>query len=254
MRFLSAFALLLFLAVPAGANFTDSPNSYRVDSATGYTYVREAPRKAARALKRVRVAPAKAKAVKTSPAAPVALLEPEIMSVPTKTWMDRAFEMLQQNALRLRDFIDRKQEITSEVRPEYAPPRPWDTSLPRGIRNNNPGNIEASKWTQSQPGYIGSDGRFAIFDTRMNGFRAMEALLLKYAQEGRDTPIKIISKWAPASDCRKGKGCNPVGLYAMSVAKELGVTIHTPLDMKVPHIRSRTAYAMAKFENGPSSL
>src|SRR5690242_1113584 len=33
-----------------------------------------------------------------------------------------------------------------------------DTSLPRGLRNNNPLNIEAGSFTQGQPGFAGSDG------------------------------------------------------------------------------------------------
>ena len=35
----------------------------------------------------------------------------------------------------------------------------------RASRNNNPGYIEASKGTHKQPGYVGTDGRFAVFDS-----------------------------------------------------------------------------------------
>src|SRR6185312_11903427 len=35
-----------------------------------------------------------------------------------------------------------------------------DALAPRGMRNNNPLNIESGNFTQSQPGYAGSDGRF----------------------------------------------------------------------------------------------
>ena len=35
----------------------------------------------------------------------------------------------------------------------------------RNVRNNNPGNLEATDWVKSQPGYVGTDGRFAIFDS-----------------------------------------------------------------------------------------
>ena len=35
----------------------------------------------------------------------------------------------------------------------------------RGMRNNNPGNLVSNSWTATLPGYKGSDGRFAIFDT-----------------------------------------------------------------------------------------
>jgi hypothetical protein len=39
---------------------------------------------------------------------------------------------------------------------------------PRGIRNNNPLNIEAGDFTKGQPGFTGSDGRFApVRDSRI---------------------------------------------------------------------------------------
>src|ERR1700745_3350557 len=43
--------------------------------------------------------------------------------------------------------------------------RAWDAGggggagAPRGVRNNNPGNIEDGEFAKSQPGYMGSDGR-----------------------------------------------------------------------------------------------
>lgn len=54
---------------------------------------------------------------------------------------------------------------------------PGDPSLPRGIRNNNPLNIEAGTFTSSQPGYVGSDGRFARFETPEAGVAAANTLL-----------------------------------------------------------------------------
>lgn len=54
----------------------------------------------------------------------------------------------------------------------------------RANRNNNPGNIKASKFTQSLPGVIGIDptpaadgGHFLIFDSPENGFGGMHTLL-----------------------------------------------------------------------------
>lgn len=55
---------------------------------------------------------------------------------------------------------------TTEVRTEDRP-----------IRNNNPGNLEASPWTQGQPGYVGSDGRYAVFATKQDGWNAKINLL-----------------------------------------------------------------------------
>jgi hypothetical protein len=44
---------------------------------------------------------------------------------------------------------------------DSAPPQ--SSSAPRGIRNNNPLNLETSSFTQHQPGFTGSDGRFGQF-------------------------------------------------------------------------------------------
>ncbi len=71
----------------------------------------------------------------------------------------------------------------------------------RGIRNNNPGNIEYGKFAISQ-GATGTDGRFAIFPSMEAGVKAHEALLSGsgYLGKGLDTPAKIIAKYAPASE------------------------------------------------------
>jgi len=52
-------------------------------------------------------------------------------------------------------------------------------STPRGIRNQNPGNIDYNSRNDWQ-GQIGKEpgGRFAIFDTPENGIRALGKLLL----------------------------------------------------------------------------
>lgn len=69
----------------------------------------------------------------------------------------------------------------------------------RSVRNNNPGNLEASSWTQTQPGFLGSDGRFAIFKTKKDGEAALQALLKggKYNQMNLQ---QAISKYAPESE------------------------------------------------------
>jgi hypothetical protein len=62
----------------------------------------------------------------------------------------------------------------------------------RSLRNNNPGNIEDGSFAKSQPGYAGSDGRFAKFTTAAQGSAAQEALLGKYLARGQTTVRQII--------------------------------------------------------------
>ena len=122
--------------------------------------------------------------------------------------------------------------------------------LPRNLRNNNPGNIEDGKFAQSQPGYVGSDGRFAKFESIEHGYGAMDNLLSNYASKGLNTPTSIISRWAPSSDN------NNVSAYANTVAKQLGVGPNDTIDMSDPNARRQLSMAMAKVEGGvgqPSS-
>ena len=120
------------------------------------------------------------------------------------------------------------------------PAPPAQPNLPRSVRNNNPGNIEASPWAQKQPGYQGSDGRFAIFDKPENGVAAMSNLLGSYGARGFDTPQSIIDRWAPGSD----------PAYAKSVAGALGVGLNDKVDMSDPAVRAKAMTAMTKIEAG----
>ena len=112
---------------------------------------------------------------------------------------------------------------------------------PRGIRNNNPGNIEDGAFAKSLPGYAGSDGRFARFNTMQDGISAGGKLLDSYASRGVVTPAQIINRWAPPSDN------NPTQAYAQYVADRLGIGINDP----VPANRRAEAFqAINEFENG----
>ena len=118
------------------------------------------------------------------------------------------------------------------------------SGVPRGIRNNNPGNIEDGAFAQSLPGYRGSDGRFAIFDSPQAGINAGGELLNRYAARGVVTPAQIINRWAPPSDG------NPTQAYAQYVAQRLGIGINDP----VPANRRAEAFqAINEFENGNRS-
>lgn len=119
-----------------------------------------------------------------------------------------------------------------------------DMSQPRGLRNNNPLNIEAGAFTKSMPGFKGSDGRFAVFESPDQGIAAADALLMRYAGDGRNTPARIIEKWAPAGDG------NNVSAYAGSVAKALGIGPNDPIPMEDPAARRALIDAMSAVENG----
>lgn len=114
-------------------------------------------------------------------------------------------------------------------------------AAPRGIRNNNPGNIEDGPFARSLPGYTGSDGRFATFSTPEAGVNAGAQLLGSYARRGLTTPAEIINRWAPPSDN------NPTQAYAQYVAQRLGIGVND----SIPEERRAEAFqAINEFENG----
>lgn len=142
------------------------------------------------------------------------------------------------------------QYADSAMRREGAPspmgaPQPvphLGATMPRGIRNNNPGNIEDGTFARALPGYKGSDGRFAIFESPDHGLQAMDALLTSYGRRGLKSVNDVVSRWAPSLDG------NNVGAYAQFVAN--GGDPNAPIDLNNPEVRRGVALRMAQFENG----
>jgi hypothetical protein len=120
--------------------------------------------------------------------------------------------------------------------------------LPRSVRNNNPGNLEASAWARKQPGYVGTDGRFAIFETPDAGYAAMESLLQSYSNRGLNTVNSIINRWSPQSDPTNQPGST--SNYVKAVSRAVGVSPTTEIDINDPNIRNRLVRAMAEVEGG----
>lgn len=115
--------------------------------------------------------------------------------------------------------------------------------LPRGVRNNNPGNIVAG--TTRWDGEIeGADPRYASFASPEAGIRALGRNLLSYQAQGVDTVQGIVTRWAPATE-------NPdVQSYVENVAKKLGVNPTEPLNLKDRKVLTTLATAIIEQENG----
>lgn len=113
----------------------------------------------------------------------------------------------------------------------------------RGIRNNNPGNLEYSK-TNPWVGQTGYDGRFAKFETPEHGIRALGRNLLSYQRQGIDTVNDIINRWAPPSDN------NNTEAYIQAVCAQLGVTPDQPLDASNPDTLKALCASIIQHENG----
>lgn len=92
----------------------------------------------------------------------------------------------------------------------------------RGIRNNNPGNLDYSKSNPWQ-GQVGSDGRFAIFTDPKYGIRALYRTLMTYRNKHALTTITgIINRWAPAVE---NNTAAYIAAVSMAVGKAPGETL-----------------------------
>ncbi|MEG7424427.1 hypothetical protein V6E20_10805 [Serratia marcescens] len=118
-----------------------------------------------------------------------------------------------------------------------------NSSAARGLRNNNPGNIEASS-ANPWEGQAGSDGRFAKFETPEHGIRALGKNLLSYQRQGYDTVSEIVNRWAPASDG------NNTDAYIKALCGALGIGANDKVDMSNPRTLAALCAGIVKHENG----
>jgi hypothetical protein len=116
-------------------------------------------------------------------------------------------------------------------------------TYPRGIRNNNPGNIIKSEagW---QGKIEGEDSRFETFDTPHNGLRALAKQLVIYQDKYDLKSIReIINRWAPSIE-------NDTESYESRVSTEIGVGVDYPLDLHNDLMLSKLVTAIVRHENG----
>lgn len=121
--------------------------------------------------------------------------------------------------------------------------RPELANEPRGVRNNNPGNIRQSgtPWVGQAPG---NDPAYVTFATPEAGIRAMGKNLLTYQDTyGLNTISSIVSRWAPASE-------NDTASYIRTVSKAMGVKPDSALNLRDPDTMGKLIGAMIRVENG----
>lgn len=114
---------------------------------------------------------------------------------------------------------------------------------PRGIRNNNPGNIRKTdiKWKGE---VSGTDNDFEAFVSMPYGYRALIKLLQNYQKNHRLKTIRqLINRWAPPSE-------NKTAAYISTVSKRTGIDPDITIDMKDRNTALRIAAAVSYVENG----
>ena len=116
---------------------------------------------------------------------------------------------------------------------------------PRGIRNNNPGNIRLSKtvW-QGQIPAPQSDLDFIQFTTPLYGLRAlMKTLLTYYLKYNLDTVESLINRYAPPHE-------NDTDFYIYNVAYALNVKRTDKIDVTSKQTLVVLTQAIVRQENG----
>lgn len=119
------------------------------------------------------------------------------------------------------------------------------TNLPRGIRNNNPGNLvkTAIAWQGKVPHDKNTDSRFEQFINVEWGIRAMlKDIKNDMVKDGKNTIRKLINEYAPPHE-------NNTVAYINGVATKLFIspdTIISPTDK----ILKELGMSIAEIENG----
>ena len=114
----------------------------------------------------------------------------------------------------------------------------------RGVRLNNPGNIDRGtvKW-QGMADDQSSDPRFIVFKTPQWGIRALAKVLLTYQNhDGCHTVQQLISRWAPPGE-------NNTAAYVAAVAAAMGVEPDAEVDVDTAATMTLLVNAIIAHEN-----
>lgn len=117
----------------------------------------------------------------------------------------------------------------------------------RGIRNNNPGNIDYNKvnnWKGQLPFDKKIEPRFCRFESPEYGIRALIVLLRTYQRKrGLKTVLGLINRWAPSLE-------NFTSIYVSKVSKEMGVVPTAIINLDDKETAIKMAKAIVQVENG----
>jgi len=114
---------------------------------------------------------------------------------------------------------------------------------PRGIRDNNPGNIRhgATPWVGELPS---PDGGFCVFTESVYGLRAIARVLANYQRyDYCRTVSDFIRRWAPPSE-------NDTDAYILAVCHRIGLVPDGRLDVTNEGQMVAMIKAIVLHENG----
>ena len=117
--------------------------------------------------------------------------------------------------------------------------------LPRGIRNNNPGNIRhGQNWEGLNSEGRRIDSAFCVFKSPVYGIRALAKVLMNYKRVYKlNTVRQIIGRYAPPNE-------NQTLAYIQAVSKQIGVYPDMVIDVEERGILTVFIKAIIRMENG----
>ncbi|MGK4477248.1 lytic transglycosylase domain-containing protein [Yersinia enterocolitica] len=125
--------------------------------------------------------------------------------------------------------------VTEQYRATY--------SLPRGLRNNNPGNLKFA----GQRGATLEDGpnaRFARFPSMVEGIAALDRQVMLYLKRDKNTIDKIIDIYAPSSDG------NNTSAYKSYLSRYTGLGLNEKINSSNIYTIQKLIQGIINYENG----
>ncbi len=115
---------------------------------------------------------------------------------------------------------------------------------PRGLRNNNPGNIRINSDLFEGEIRPSRDKAFKQFEAMRYGYRAIFKILRNYINNYKlDTIRKMISRWAPSNE-------NHTEAYIKAVSDYAGISPDDPIRADNREMMIRIVAGMTQVENG----
>ncbi|EEW1841231.1 lytic transglycosylase domain-containing protein [Escherichia coli] len=118
--------------------------------------------------------------------------------------------------------------------------------LSRGIRNNNPGNLNFA----GQKGATlesGPNARFASFPTMLEGIAALDRQVMLYLKRGKNTIDQIIDIYAPSSDG------NNTSSYKSYLSQYTGLGVKEKIDGSNFELMRKLIQGIINHENGAAA-
>jgi len=119
---------------------------------------------------------------------------------------------------------------------------------PRGIRNNNPGNLENNGIDWVGLSVVQDDSRFYQFAKPEYGIRALARVLKTYESKyGLNTVEGIINRWAPPHE-------NNTASYQEHIARVLGVSVDEHFEVTANLVPLAEAIIIHENGSNPYSI